>query len=391
MRSRPRAPLATTIRAAVASAGCVIAAQPALAQPAYSDVVVFGDSLSDVGNTHNNTFLSIFYPQAQPPNWQGRFSNGPVWAEHLAGGFGLDASTYSNNGGTNYAAGGALSGSGTNFFLIVDNLGNQVDDYLGSNTPAGDELFVLWGGGNDFIEIGGSLGAAFSGGGDPQDVANSITGHIEQLAQQGGENFLVLNMPDLGAIPRYAGSSQQQDLTDTATAFNSILASQTDTLRTQYDIDIDLLDIQGLFDQMLTDPGRYGFTNTTSAAYNEDAGTVVADPNSHVFWDEIHPTARAHEWIATAAFVALQEEGDFTGDGYVGQDDLDLVLAHWGTAVTPFDLASGDWTGDGQVDADDLARVLDNWGGGTPPANSIPEPGSAAVLVLMLFRLRRRR
>jgi phospholipase/lecithinase/hemolysin len=43
-----------------------------------STLVVFGDSLSDNGNL----FDLIGFPQ--PPAWEGRFSNGPVYAEQLA-------------------------------------------------------------------------------------------------------------------------------------------------------------------------------------------------------------------------------------------------------------------------------------------------------------------
>jgi hypothetical protein len=41
-------------------------------------LVVFGDSLSDNGNL----FDLIGFPQ--PPAWEGRFSNGPVYTEQLA-------------------------------------------------------------------------------------------------------------------------------------------------------------------------------------------------------------------------------------------------------------------------------------------------------------------
>lgn len=382
----PRLRLSWTL--AVTAVG--LSAPPAFAQgPAYSDLVVFGDSLSDVGNTANSFFISLVAPQARPPYFDGRFSNGPVWTEGLGDTLGLDGSTRSGEGGHNYAWGGALSGDGTNFLGAIDNLGNQVDDYLGGNNPAGTELFLLWGGGNDFIEIGGSLGSLFSGGGSPQGVADNMAGHIEQLALAGGESFLVLNMPDLGAIPRYAGTTDQPSLTATSQQYNALLAAEVDALNAQYDIDIDLLDIEGLFQQMLADPSRYGFTNTTDPAYNEDTGAVAANAATYAFWDEIHPTALAHQWIATAAWVELQVEGDFTGDGFVGIDDLDLLLAHWGATVTPFDLAQGDWTGDGRVDQQDLDRVLGNWGAGEPPAVNIPEPGgllAIGTLALLVFR-----
>ena len=50
------------------------------AVPAFTRIVLFGDSLSDVGNVNNQTF------GISPGSgyWNGRFSNGPVWVENFA-------------------------------------------------------------------------------------------------------------------------------------------------------------------------------------------------------------------------------------------------------------------------------------------------------------------
>ena len=44
------------------------------------NVVVFGDSLSDNGNLYE---LMRHQLPPSPPYFEGRFSNGPVWIEHL--------------------------------------------------------------------------------------------------------------------------------------------------------------------------------------------------------------------------------------------------------------------------------------------------------------------
>ena len=49
-------------------------------QPA-SNLVVFGDSLSDMGNGNNSAIVSVVF--SSPPYWKGRFSNGPVWIEQF--------------------------------------------------------------------------------------------------------------------------------------------------------------------------------------------------------------------------------------------------------------------------------------------------------------------
>ena len=59
---------------------------------------------------------------------------------------------------------------------------------------------------------------------------------------------------------------------------------------------------------MLANPGSYGFTNTTVAALNNNGlypGVVVADPDSHVFWDQTHPTEAGHAILGQSALEAL--------------------------------------------------------------------------------------
>ena len=76
-------------------------------------------------------------------------------------------------------------------------------------------------------------------------------------------------------------------------------------------------------------------------------------------------------------------EGDLNGDGFVGVDDLNIVLVNWNQNVPPGDLGMGDATGEGFVGVDDLNAVLVNWNNGTPPAEgtAIPEPASLHVLL----------
>ncbi len=66
--------------------------------------------------------------------------------------------------------------------------------------------------------------------------------------------------------------------------------------------------------------------------------------------------------------------GDLNSDGFVGLDDLDIILTNWNQTIPPGDLLA-DPSGDGFVGLDDLDIVLNNWNAGTPPRSiSIPEP-----------------
>src|SRR5436190_1992927 len=73
-----------------------------------TQIVVFGDSLSDTGNVYAAT------GQQQPdPNsyYMGRRSNGPVWVERLAVRLGIAPPTPSLLGGSNNAFIGATTGT----------------------------------------------------------------------------------------------------------------------------------------------------------------------------------------------------------------------------------------------------------------------------------------
>ena len=68
---------------------------------------MFGDSLSDVGNV----YLATNGIEPASPYVDGQFSNGPVWVQDLAARLGLPALTPSLAGGSDYAFGGATTGS----------------------------------------------------------------------------------------------------------------------------------------------------------------------------------------------------------------------------------------------------------------------------------------
>ncbi len=75
--------------------------------------------------------------------------------------------------------------------------------------------------------------------------------------------------------------------------------------------------------------------------------------------------------------------GDLNDDGFVGLDDLDIVLSNWNQYCTPGDLAKGDLSGNGYISLADLDIVLNNWNNSLPPTQSsnIPEPGTLLGLL----------
>ncbi len=75
--------------------------------------------------------------------------------------------------------------------------------------------------------------------------------------------------------------------------------------------------------------------------------------------------------------------GDLNGNGFVGIDDLNIVLNNWNQGVTIGDPLQGDPSNDGYVGIEDLNLILGNWNAGTPPGVAgIPEPSVLGMMGL---------
>jgi phospholipase/lecithinase/hemolysin len=276
--------LFSTLAAALLVAGAV---SPLRADP-ITQVVVFGDSLSDVGNV----FALTGKPPA--PYYQGRYSNGPVWVERLAADLGVPTPTPSMAGGTDYAFGGAETGSGSSP-KGAPNVLTQVNMYLGAHKPAAGQLFILWGGANNF----------FDGQTNPLVPVSDIGTAITTLAANGAKQFLVPNYSNLANTPYgNANPALQPGLSALTQGYNAALAIELAHLQSTLGVHITMLDNYHLFQNIVSHPGTFGFTNVTTDAVNDG----VLSGKGYLFWDTVHPTTAGHQLIGDAAFAALAPE-----------------------------------------------------------------------------------
>src|SRR5690606_33285219 len=184
------------VAALFAACGFAVSAQ---AQE-YDRLVVFGDSLSDNGNL----YAAIVSP-ASPPYWNGRFSDGPVFAELL----GFSLTGYGTIAGSvNYAFGGARTDG---VIAFPFGTGQQLADYQGFGGVFGpNDLVSVWGGANNIFQ--GVAPAAVS----PNPVgainatalsaATDITTQVGAIAGAGAGTILVSNLPRLSATPAFSSS-----------------------------------------------------------------------------------------------------------------------------------------------------------------------------------------
>ena len=272
----------------------LLVAPPAGAVPTigsgYDRLIVFGDSLSDVGNVDDATFGLV--PGGD--YFDGRFSNGPVHVEHLSAGLGLGTVVHSRDGGLNFAHGGALT-TGTGFpnNLFVRDLDDQVDRFLDDDGPDAGDLFVVYVGGNDVA------GLADDGGGDATAPAGRVVDELARLYDAGARDFLVPNLPPLGLTPRFAGDPLATSLT---LDFNAALADGLSAFGAgRPDAGVFGLDVAGLFADVVADPSAFGLVNVTDPALDAPG----ADPSAYLFWDDFHPTAAGHRLLGRAALAAV--------------------------------------------------------------------------------------
>ena len=236
----------------------------------YSNIVAFGDSLSDNGGDDGYGFDT--------------FSNGPVWVEYLADSNHLDCDLY------DYAFGGATTGT------AFPDLNWQVDQYianLSGSLIADGTLFTLWAGGNDFLGL--------QEGDDPiQAVIDAVFNMgfaVSKLVDAGAEDILVMTLPNLGATPLNntdpVASAGAQFISE---QYNAALVGAMAGFDALPDVNLTTLDVFAILEDILDDPTKFGFDNVTdmliAAGETEDV---------YLFWDAIHPTTQAHELIADYA------------------------------------------------------------------------------------------
>ncbi|UEM23003.1 SGNH/GDSL hydrolase family protein [Skermanella mucosa] len=313
----PSAPKGLAMLAGIGvSAGIMAGAGPAGAAPVTS-VYTFGDSLSDTGNISAATLGLL---PISPPYAPGRFSNGPVWTDIVAGAYGTE-SRPSLLGGNNYAVGGATTGGTTSVGgLPVPGVTLQTLSFLSRLPPTGadpDALYIVYGGGNDVRnELGSTLPAETLAAAATANVGQSVT----NLALAGARYIMVPNLSDLAMTPESiaGGPAIQERATTLSAAFNAALTSVLAGIEATLPVDLIPLDVRSLFNDVAANPAGYGLTDVTTPCFSgaiDRPGTVCANPDQYLFWDSLHPTAAAHRILGNYALAALSDWGVGGSDG----------------------------------------------------------------------------
>ncbi len=296
------------------------AAAPAAEAAQFSNVVVFGDSLSDAG--YYRPFLASLGLPPELVATLGRFTTnpGPIWSELVSTYYGITPAP-SNAGGTIFAQGGArvaLPSASTPPHAAQRPVSTQIDEYLAAGGGAADPnaLYAVWIGANDIFQ---NLGALQAGAIDQTALQNNVlgaataeVGQVARLRAAGARYILVFGLPDIGRTPAFAGTGA------TGAAVTQLSAGYNTTLFSSLagaGLRVIPVDTFSLLTEVAANPSAYGFTNITSLACGPfppitTASTVSSQfcgpvnlvapdaAQTYLFADSVHPTSAAQAIVA---------------------------------------------------------------------------------------------
>ncbi len=311
---------------------CLFFVLPVKADQSFSNMFVFGDSMSDTGN------LASVVGDFPPVYYNNRVSNGPVAVEILGNNLGLstDASLHlvGQNAGTNYAVASAKSGENGPF-----DLDTQVNAFLLANefSAPEDALYIVFIGGNDIrsvldIEERYLVKAAM------KKAADNIKNNINKLISSGARFFVVMNSIDMGRIPeallsdsKLKKSTLSKRTTKITRRFNRFLKRNLRDIENEFDIKVAEFNSFKFLHRVVSRAESFGFSNAREPCFFYSILTFHPDCNfginsgAFLFFDEKHTSAKGNRLIGNALFEFVNEFDwkveDNDGDAHDDKED----------------------------------------------------------------------
>ncbi|MBK7950597.1 MAG: SGNH/GDSL hydrolase family protein [Deltaproteobacteria bacterium] len=294
----------------MAGLGCLLASLDASAL-SFTNLIVFGDSIVDQGNTQA-VAVGNGFPDPAPASlgyFGGRFTNGLNPADVLNHEIEGSNSVGALVGGDNFAFGGARARDDGDF---LPDLQAQTQIYLLRQAGAPidpNTLIMINVGGNDVRDIiidnlsGTARQAVIDG------AANAVASAIDALALAGAQNFLFVGVGNVGGIPEVgafgapiAAVGRQASL-DMNAAIQAVLPANAI-----------FFDTIAWSDQLLANPALFGLPadlNTTTACLLAGAAPPAGAPtcDGYAFFDTVHPTTQVLQVLGQELVAVVPEPG----------------------------------------------------------------------------------
>ncbi len=320
----------------------------------FSNVVVFGDSLSDSGNAGQGLGLPAGTSFTTNPD--------PVWAEIVAQAFGASGQN-SLAGGPNYAFAGACVNPATpcdqdDSPTVTEQIDLHLSSREGRANP--DALYAVWGGLNDIADS--ALSDPTTALGYVLAAADINAAQIRRLQEAGARHILVFNIPDASVAPFAVtqGTTAQAGLSALVAQYNKKLYAG---IRERED-GVVPINIHAFLNEVVANLGTYGLTNVTGTACGEpNAGSAVSitcgpegsgatvtyapgESQTYLFADRSHPTGAVHAMLATLVTSTLAAPLQVSLAGEAGAEAAGV---HHGVIsaerAADFALPVGNWRG----------------------------------------------
>ncbi|PHQ81456.1 MAG: hypothetical protein COB66_02180 [Coxiella sp. (in: Bacteria)] len=353
--------------ALLATLGCTLLSTAVLAQSSFNNLIIFGDSLSDIGNNTWSTApgkvgtpITNTLPNHTQPIWvntvsQTLFPNKTLyhssnlpknmdpntlnidwsWAAAETGSNYINDDTHHspppyNDTACNPHGPGRMAPGNS----CVPGTELQINEYLTAvhHQPSPNTLFIIWAGGNDlFNDISKLLpsGQPINDGHlnllidsvheHPQrslytpfsvplsTPVKNLNDAVTTLEAQGinPNQIYVINLPDLSKTPAAQAMAKGNKLILDAVSMISYL----------YDLDLELdlsklipkshvISIADLFNDMTTHPAPYKLTNVTNSCV---ADHKTPSCTGYLFFNSKHPTIHTHQLIAQYILTHLYQ------------------------------------------------------------------------------------
>ncbi|KAG9287026.1 hypothetical protein G9A89_022990 [Geosiphon pyriformis] len=274
----------------------------------YNKLVVFGDSFSDAGNAAKIAPTGFLTES----DYQGRPSNGPIWAEYLGGFLGAEIDIFAYIGATTDSdvIQGYIPDETNSTRVNIPGIAQQVDSYKETVKPGDDlnkTLVVSWG-----PILTDYLYTNFTA--EPEQVVQRIAKTWSTLYKIGVRNFLVPSVPNLSATPAF--KLGRPELADT---FFQIYLKQneflenaiTDFKSTNPDVKVYTADYNKFVTNTTAAEKYGGITEFESACLNRAARPKVPacnNPEDYLYWDGVHLTTKPQLGLSFYFAKALTNE-----------------------------------------------------------------------------------
>lgn len=307
----------------VAISGFALAAIGTADASPYSAVYAFGDSLSDAGNLFqlSSSPTNGIPNQPLPPYSNGRFTNGNTWVQDLSLLLGNGPLTASLAGGNDYAYGGARTGTTAVGLATFIDLPSQLAQFTVTHVSAPPSaLYTLDIGANDIFGALRQIAVNTLTVTQAQDAVAAAAANAAAFATAlhslGALQLVLYDVPDLAQTPAFKAFGVLA--TTLTTEFNADL--QTDLAAVKdAGLRVDTLGAFARQKAVLASPLAFGFTDVINPCWTGGfqgpstgatlCDTTAAGQDSHLFWDQVHPTEAGHALVAQAALQAIAEPG----------------------------------------------------------------------------------